>query len=287
MALTLASSEPSPAAGVGVLFNPRSHRNAKVRDAIAALPGVHIATPSSRADLRPTLEDFLAKGVECIAISGGDGTVRDVLTAGLSLFGDDWPALAVIPAGKTNALNVDLGAPKDWDVAGVIGALRRGNRVTRRPLIVRDLEGGGELAGFVFGAGVFTTAIAAGQDAHRLGAFDSLAVGATAVWGIVQGLLGSDRNRWRRGVPMTIRTGPGRDELPRTRWGEPDRCEAGRRRARTPPPHDDGHADPAHAGDERVCRPGRVRHRRIAAGTHADRYACRIGRPARRGSAAR
>ncbi|WP_083495194.1 diacylglycerol/lipid kinase family protein [Tsuneonella troitsensis] len=223
MALTLASCEPAPAAGVGVLFNPRSHRNAKVRDAIAALPGVHIATPSSRADLRPTLEDFLAKGVECIAISGGDGTVRDVLTAGLSLFGDNWPALAVIPAGKTNALNVDLGAPKDWDVAGVIGALRRGNRVTRRPLIVRDLEGGGELAGFVFGAGVFTTAIAAGQDAHRLGAFDSLAVGATAVWGIVQGLLGSDRNRWRRGVPMTIRTGPGRDELPRTRWGEPDR----------------------------------------------------------------
>jgi diacylglycerol kinase (ATP) len=213
----------SPAAGVGVLFNPRSHRNATVRDAIAALPGVHVAAPARRADLRPALEDFRAKGVACIAISGGDGTVRDVLTAGLPLFGEDWPALAVIPAGKTNALNVDLGAPKDWTVAGVIEALAEGRRVVRRPLIVRDLEGGGELAGFVFGGGVFTAAISAGQDAHKLGAFDSLAVGATTAWVLIQALLGTDRNIWRRGVEMTIRTGEDRLPLPRTRWGDPAR----------------------------------------------------------------
>lgn len=223
MAFPDASTETAPPAGVGVLFNPRSHRNAKVREAIAALPGVHVAAPASRADLRPALEGFRAQGVDCIAISGGDGTVRDVLTAGLPLFGDNWPALAVIPAGKTNALNVDLGAPKDWTVAGVIDALANGRRVVRRPLIVRDLEGGGELAGFVFGAGVFTTAISAGQDAHNLGAFDSLAVGATTAWVLIQALLGTDRNIWRRGTEMTIRTGADRAMLPRTRWGDPAR----------------------------------------------------------------
>ncbi len=206
-----------------MIFNPRSHRNAKLPEAVAALPGLHFATPSRRGDLRRVLEDFAAKKVDCLVISGGDGTVRDVLTAGLPLFGEDWPALAVNPAGKTNALNVDLGAPKDWDVAGVVAALDNGRRVVRRPLVVRDRESGAELVGFIFGAGIFTTAIAAGQDAHRLGAFDSLAVGATTAWGVIQSLLGSDRNRWRRGVEMTIRTGSEQAELPRSEWGDPAR----------------------------------------------------------------
>lgn len=210
-------------ADVGLIFNPRSHRNRAVGESAANLPGVTIAAPERRGELRRVLEGFAAQNVRCIAISGGDGTVRDVLTAGLPLFGENWPELAVIPAGKTNALNVDLGAPKHWALPDVIDALGGGRRVRRRPLIVRDLDNGGELVGFVFGAGVFTTAIAAGQDAHRLGAFDSLAVGATAAWGVAQALFGTNRNRWRRGVPMTIRTDPGRTPLPRTRWGDPDR----------------------------------------------------------------
>jgi hypothetical protein len=208
---------------VGVVFNPRSHRNQGLEAAIAALPGVSVETPERRSDLRPALERFAAQGVECIAISGGDGTVRDVLTAGLPLFRDRWPALAVLPAGKTNALNVDLGAPKHWTIEGVLTAFAEGRRAVRRPLVVRDLDGGGELAGFVLGAGIFTTAIAAGQDAHRLGAFDSMAVGATALWGVAQALFGNDRNRWRKGSPMTIRTGAERHELPRSAWGDPSR----------------------------------------------------------------
>ena len=67
----------------------------------------------------------IAKALEMIArvkpkvlvINGGDGTVRDVLTAGLDVFGEHWPALAVLPKGKTNALNVDLGAPAGWSLA--------------------------------------------------------------------------------------------------------------------------------------------------------------------------
>lgn len=208
---------------IGVIYNPRSHRNAQLQQEIASLPGVQFAAPERRADLRPVLEQFAATGIDCLVVSGGDGTVRDVLTAGLPLFGDRWPVLAVIPAGKTNALNIDLGAPKDWTIAGIVRALADGNRVVRRPLVVRDREGGGALAGFVFGAGIFTTAIAAGQDAHRLGAFDSLAVIATAAWGVLQALFGTDRNRWRRGERIAIRTGIERRELPRSSWGEPDR----------------------------------------------------------------
>ena len=222
----LASAVPPALASehrVGVIYNPRSHRNQSLKASLEGLPGIQVASPEKRADLLPALEMFAAQRVRCIAISGGDGTVRDVLTAGLPLFGDDWPELAVIPAGKTNALHVDLGAPKNWSIEGVLAALADGARVVRRPLVVRDCEGGGELAGFVLGAGIFTTAIAAGQDAHRLGAFDSLAVGATAAWGIIQALFGSDRNHWRRGVAMTVRIGAERRELPRSRWGDPAR----------------------------------------------------------------
>lgn len=220
-------SEPpkSPKAGpkVGVIFNPRSHRNRTAVDAAHALPNVIVASPAKRGELRGVLAGFAEQGVECIAISGGDGTVRDVLTAGMPVFGDRWPPIAVIPAGKTNALNVDLGAPKHWTLAAAIAALRGGKRAVRRPLVVRERDGAGELVGFVFGAGLFTVAVNAGQDAHRLGAFDSLAIGVTAVWGLVQTVFGTDRNLWRRGAPMRVRVGPDAHELPHAAKGDPAR----------------------------------------------------------------
>ena len=207
---------------IGVVFNPRSHRNRKVVDAVQALPGVIVASPGKRGELRGVLAGFAERGVDCIAISGGDGTVRDVITAGMPVFGSRWPLLAVVPSGKTNALAVDLGAPKGWAVSDVIEALEEGGRRVRRPLRVRA-EDGSELYGFVLGAGLFTVAISAGQDAHRLGAFDSLAVGATTGWAILQTLLGSYRNVFRRGAAMRIRTGEELVELPRVGRGDPAR----------------------------------------------------------------
>ncbi|QDM41153.1 hypothetical protein C0V74_08975 [Altererythrobacter sp. TH136] len=221
--MPLSPSAPPASPKVGVIFNPRSHRNRTSRAAAEALPGVVVASPAMRGELRGVLADFAERGVDCIVISGGDGTVRDVLTAGMPLFGADWPLLAVLPTGKTNALNVDLGAPKNWTLEGVIAAIADGRQVVRRPLVVRDLGDGGELVGFVFGAGLFTVAINAGQDAHRLGAFDSLAIGATAGWGLLQTLFGSDRNVWRRGAPMRVRLGQDGRELPHAAKGDPQR----------------------------------------------------------------
>ena len=83
--------------------------------------------------------------------------MRDVLTAGLGAFGDRWPELAVLPRGKTNALNVDLGAPAGWTLEGAIDAYATGRRIVRRPLEVRPEDGSPPLAGFIFGAGAFAT----------------------------------------------------------------------------------------------------------------------------------
>ena len=209
---------------VGIIYNARSHRNqGRYLDA-ASMPNVYLEEPATREEISETLARFVERKIDLLVINGGDGTVRDVLTCGRSVFGDDWPPLAVLPKGKTNALNVDLGAPKDWTLKSAIAAFAGGKRVVRRPVVVEPAEGEGHTyQGFILGAGGFTLGVRAGQDAHKMGAFNSLAVGVTSAWGILQGLLGSDQNMWRRGVALKLLIGADRTELPRSQYGNPAR----------------------------------------------------------------
>lgn len=223
---------------VGVIYNRHSHHNLgntgtagqAVDGALPDLPNVLVAEPAGSDDLPRILSDFKARGIQLLVINGGDGTVRDVLTCGLPVWGDDWPALAVLPRGKTNALNVDLGAPADWTLAGVIAAFEDGQRIRRRGIMMTPVPGDGRpqepqesgaLLGFILGAGAFATGIKVGQDAHRLGAFNSLAVGVTTAWGGVQSFFGTQRNRWRRGIGMELLLGPDRKPLPHSGFGDP------------------------------------------------------------------
>lgn len=217
-----ASGEPPT---VGVIYNPRSHRN-KGQDLHSDVsPHVFIAQPGDRAQLPDALKRFAQDGIDLLVINGGDGTVRDVLTSGAGIFKDDWPEIAVLPKGKTNALAVDLEAPTDWPLGKAISAFDAGRRIRRAPLMVRSLDqaDSAPVLGFILGAGAFTLGIEAGQGAHKLGAFNSLAVGVTTVWGMLQGLFGSRENRWRRGVAMDIRLEPGGAELAHSGLGDPAR----------------------------------------------------------------
>lgn len=209
---------------VGVIYNSRSHRNrGRYLDA-AEMANVYLEEPATHAEISTTLAGFVDKKIDLLVINGGDGTVRDVLTCGRDVFGDDWPVLAVLPKGKTNALNVDLGAPGDWTLRGVIAAYHSGKQLVRKPLVVTSLGGGGPVyQGFILGAGGFTLGVRAGQDAHKMGAFNSLAVGVTSAWGILQGLLGSDQNVWRRGVALKLLLGANKLEVPRSQYGDPAR----------------------------------------------------------------
>lgn len=208
---------------VGVIYNPRSHRNQGQDLDVAALPNVFVEQPATREEIESALAGFKQQGIDYLIVNGGDGTVRDVLTCGNLVFGENWPDLAVLPKGKTNALNVDLGAPARWSLSAAITAYGSGRRVKRRPLAVQFPNGGRTLLGFILGAGGFTLGVRAGQDAHRMGAFDSLAVGVTSVWGVLQGLLGSDDNDWRRGAEMTIQLGDEQRTIPRSEYGDPAR----------------------------------------------------------------
>lgn len=199
---------------VGVIYNPRSHGNKGADFDCGLTPQVHIAQPGNRDQLPLALGEFARAGIDLLVINGGDGTVRDVLTCGAPIFGEDWPAIAVLPKGKTNALTVDLGVPADWSLNGAIAAFENGARIHRSPMSVTPLGdiGAGDvpargLFGFILGAGAFTTATRAGQAAHRLGAFNSVAVAVTAAWGVAQWLFASRANPWRRGARMEIGLG--------------------------------------------------------------------------------
>lgn len=206
---------------VGVIYNPRSHRNLGADFDCGICPHVHIAQPRERGQLPQALAEFAAKGIDLLVINGGDGTVRDVLTCGQAVFGDDWPAIAVLPKGKTNALTVDLGVPEEWGLQDVIDALDHGSRVYRRPMLVSaSSEPGKRVAGFIMGAGAFTKATQAGQSAHKLGAFDGMVVAVTGVWALLQSLFAGRGNAWRKGAAMAI--GLGTSDAPMAHSGHGD-----------------------------------------------------------------
>jgi len=197
---------------IGVIRNPRSHRNASDAPEWTDPDGMLVETPDRRSELQAIIARFAERRIDYLVVDGGDGTVRDVLTCGAGIFGDRWPRLIVIPNGKTNALAADLGLPVKWTLGEAIEAIHGGRLETRRPLIVTQRDKpDAQVHGFVFGAGAFTAAIGLGQDAHKRGAFDAFAVGITVIWSLLQALFGSPGNAWRRGTPMRLRDESGKD----------------------------------------------------------------------------
>jgi len=190
---------------IGVIRNTRSHRNTGREQGEAPGAEVIVESTQKRRELFDVLDRFAQRGIDYLAISGGDGTVRDVLTGGAEIFGEDWPTLIVLPKGKTNALATDLGAPADWRLADAFEVARAGKFALRRPLVVSDAEDPqARVQGFMLGAGVFHRTISLGQDAHRWGAFNALAVGVTAAWALGQAMLAGSSNPWRQRSLMRL-----------------------------------------------------------------------------------
>ncbi len=215
---------PGEAPTVGVIYNPRSHGNKGKDFDCGICPHVFIAQPGDRSQLPAALTSLAERGIDLLVINGGDGTVRDVLSCGQAIFGDDWPPIAVLPKGKTNALTVDLEVPLDWTLQRAIDALDDGRTIRRRPIKVTSLEGPrSSVMGFILGGGAFTLATQSGQSAHRLGAFNSMAVGVTVSWGILQMLLGSRSNAWRSGTKMDILLGASGAPMAHSGLGDPER----------------------------------------------------------------
>lgn len=198
-------------APIGIISNGRSHRN---RGGLAPqVPAgdaeVIAAAPQTRAELTRTLAEFRMRGVGLLVVDGGDGTIRDVLTCGGAVWEDDWPTLAIVPSGKTNALAIDLGLPDCWTPADAVAAASSGRIIRRSPLeIVRAGSDAVPLRGFLFGGGAFVGATELAQHTHRAGAFRGVAVGMALAWALAQTLFGNDAGQWRAGTASRLGFSP-------------------------------------------------------------------------------
>jgi len=195
----------------GVIANRRAHRNQGGARPSRELP-LHVlhAAPGTPAELDRALADFARAEVGALVIDGGDGTIRDVLSAAPRHFGDTLPMLALVPSGKTNALAIDVGVPRNWTVEDAIAAVAGCGVVHRTPLEIARAGEPGVLRGFLLGAGGFVGATALAQRTHRAGAFRGLAVGLSLAGAVAQTLFGGRGNRWRQGEPMLVELADGR-----------------------------------------------------------------------------
>lgn len=149
--------------GIAVVTNPRSRRNRRdpgLQQQLAYMLGEKgsLAAPTDLDALERSLEHFRQRGVDVLAINGGDGTNHTVLSALVRVYGDaPLPRVALLRGGTMNTVASGLGIRgRPDDLLGRLVALyHQGEplRVAERDLIrVNDTY-----AGFLFGVGLIAT----------------------------------------------------------------------------------------------------------------------------------
>lgn len=211
-----ASARPSSPSHqrVGVIHNPRSHSNRNGRCGLERLAALHpqlaFDAPASLADLERTLRRFASEKIDLLVISGGDGTLRDVLTALPAAYPDGPPDLAILAAGNTNlaarALGISGTGPQG--LQRLLTAVRH-DRLRRSDCRLLEVSWIGQpermpVRGFFFGAAAFAEGKRiADIEIHRRHLHKGLAVAVTAATMVVRILFG-DSDGLKRGTPMRI-----------------------------------------------------------------------------------
>lgn len=192
---------------VGVIHNPRSHRNCGLATPPSS-KGVRVAAPATPDALTAEIARFAADRIDLLVVDGGDGTLRDVLGHAVGAFAA-LPPVAVVPHGKTNALAGDLGLPRGWSIGAAITAASKGRRAIRPTIAVCDGDAA-QRYGFVFGVGAFVDATRMADRAHRAGMIDNLAVGATLAGAVAKAVIGRGRQGSARMLTVAIDDDGGR-----------------------------------------------------------------------------
>lgn len=201
---------------LGLIRNPRSRRNRgggdEFRDRASVWLGHLFAEPQSRADLLEILRDFARREVGLVVIDGGDGTVREILTALPLAFGEALPAVTILASGNANLIAADVGSggrgPRALQTLLRSAAQGRlGRNIRRRPVIEISWpeDEGVPLRGMFFGAGAFTRSIALAQSqVLSRGVSYGPSVALTIISSVAKVLRGPDREAWLAGLPMAL-----------------------------------------------------------------------------------
>lgn len=201
---------------VGVIVNPfsRHNRAGGFHPAAAGFRDLPHARPATPAELRDTLAEFRRCEVRVVAISGGDGTLREVLTALPLAYGGEEPDIALLPAGKINlaARVVSHAGVRFGDGPTALRRLldaARGRTLARVEWPVLEIgwrdEPERRLRGFLFGAAGFAAGTRlAYSHVHRAGVNDAAAVALSIAATTASTLFGRQGRALLAGEEMSV-----------------------------------------------------------------------------------
>ena len=192
-----ANSRPT----IGLISNPHSRRNrsqlAAVQGIVANHPNIHHHITQSADEIPRILQGFAQRGVDVLAVNGGDGTTAQVFSELLEQrpFAR-LPSVILLPGGTTNMNVGDVGLR-----GKLIGAVRRmanwaeqgSDDVERltRPILRAEGSVDGRIAcGMFFGTGTIIGGIEyCHNTVHSMGIIDELGPGVVTIrtiWGIAR-----------------------------------------------------------------------------------------------------
>jgi len=211
-----AAPPPSGMIRIGIIRNPNSQRNKRLGDRLSSVvvpAGIELLRldPRSADDVAEVVKAYGERGVTHLIVDGGDGTLRDVMSALPPAFGDRLPTLMLMSGGNANLTIQDVGGAGYGPDAlqRLLGTLVTGQgarRVQRRPVELRWPDTARPpVLGFFVGAAAFhkgwKLAVGAVHDRGLLHGPAVMATMASAVW---QTLAGGPTSEWQAGTTMGI-----------------------------------------------------------------------------------
>lgn len=200
---------------VGLIRNPNSQRNRRAGDRLSEVVvpnGVALLRldPRSADDIPGVVAEYAGRGLSHLIVDGGDGTLRDVMTALPAAFPERLPTLMLMAGGNANLATHDVGGGDHGPAAlqRLLDTLAAGGGEIRRrqPIETRWPDGSRPpVLGFFIGAAAFyrgwRLALGAVHDKGFLHGPALFVTMASALW---QTLAGGRGNEWQAGVSMGI-----------------------------------------------------------------------------------
>lgn len=183
---------------VAVVSNPLSHQNRRAMESVRAVLRRHPDVPhvelAAFAALPDALRDFARRGVDLVAVNGGDGTVQAAMSLMLNegIF-DPSVALAAVPAGRTNLIALDVGGRgrPEQALARLLDGGGAPVPIERRVLSLTRAPGEAPVHGMFFGTAAFYRATEwARRRIEPLGAQRSFNVAVAVTLLLARSLLG-------------------------------------------------------------------------------------------------
>jgi len=192
-----ANSRPT----IGLISNPHSRRNrsqlAAVQGIVANHPNIHHHITQSADEIPRALQGFAQRGVDVLAVNGGDGTTAQVFSELLEQRPfSGLPSVILLPGGTTNMNVGDVGLR-----GKLIPAVRRManwaeqgsdevERLTRPILRIEGCVDGRIISGMFFGTGTIIRGIEYyHHTVNSMGITDELGPGVVTlrtIWGIAR-----------------------------------------------------------------------------------------------------